>query len=79
MTPLTRRLGHRVARGVVALDPPPACACAWCDDEPADTVLTVDHAADTSVVALGPACVRHLAALRLGIQAAATQTTQARP
>ncbi len=73
---MTRASGRRQTPRPT-LDTSPACG--WCDDEPADTVLTVDHAEHTTVVALGPSCIRHLAALRLGIQAAAAQTTQARP
>jgi len=72
MTPTRRRSGHRGPRGAAALDTPPACA--WCDSESATAVIAIDadegHAA---VLALGPACLRQLTALGLGIQSRAVE------
>jgi len=70
MTPTRRRSGHRGPRGAAALDTPPACA--WCDDEPAEAVLSIEaDEGHTAVLALGPACLRQLTALGLGIQSRA--------
>jgi len=72
MTPLARHLGHRGARGVVALDPPPACA--WCDSESAPAIVSIEaDEGHTAVLALGPACLRQLTALGLGIQSRAVE------
>ncbi len=72
MTPMSRRSGHRGARGVAALDTPPPCS--WCDDEPAEAVLSIEvDEGHTAVLALGPACLRQLTALGLGIQSRAVE------
>ncbi len=71
MTPLSRRSGHRGARGVAALDTPPACS--WCDCEQAEAVLSIENDEQTSVLVLGPACLRQLTAMGLGIQARAME------
>ncbi len=67
MTPTSRRSGHRGPRGAAALDTPPPCA--WCDAEIATAVIAIEEDTRISVLALGPACLRQLTALGLGIQA----------
>ncbi len=72
MTPTSRRSGHRGRRLPAALDTPPPCA--WCDDEPAEAVLSIEaDEGHTAVLCLGPACLRQLTALGLGIQSRAVE------
>ncbi len=72
MTATSRRSGHRGPRGVTALDTPPPCS--WCDSESATAVIAIDEdEGHTAVLALGPACLRQLTALGLGIQSRAVE------
>ncbi len=72
MTATSRRSGHRGLRGAAALDTPPPCA--WCDAESATAVIAIEaDEGHTAVLALGPACLRQLTALGLGIQARAVE------
>ncbi len=72
MTPTRRRSGHRGPRGATNLDTPPPCA--WCDAESAMAVIAIEEdEGHTAVIALGPACLRQLTALGLGIQSRAVE------
>ncbi len=72
MTPTRRRSGHRGPRGAAALDTPPPCA--WCDSECATAIVSIEaDEGHTAVLALGPACLRQLTALGLGIQSRAVE------